>query len=69
MTTATDNALLLFMLFMLFMQLARLTLVYPYDSDMDVGTPQPVAGSLSRPSRWSKRRKKRFAIDGGDKGQ
>ena len=29
-----------------------------------VGTPQPVAGSLSRPSRWSKRRKKRFAIDG-----
>ena len=26
------------MLFMLFMQLARLTLVYPYDSNMDVGT-------------------------------
>ena len=25
---------------------------------------QPVAGSLSRPSRWSKRRKKRFAVDG-----
>ena len=29
-----------------------------------VGEQQPVAGSLSRPSRWSKRRKKRFAIDG-----
>ena len=50
--------------FMLFMQLARLTLVYPYDSNMAVGTNQPVAGSLSRPSRWSKRRKKRLAIDG-----
>ena len=50
--------------FMLFMQLARLTLVPPYDSNMDVGTLQPVAGSLSRPSRWSKRRKKRFAVDG-----
>ena len=25
---------------------------------------QPDAGSLSRPSRWSKRRRKRFAIDG-----
>ena len=47
-------------LFMLFMQLARLTLVYPYDSNMAVGTNQPVAGSLSRPSRWSNRRKKRF---------
>ena len=49
---------------LLFMQLARLTLGYPYDSNMDVGTHQPVAGSLSRPSRWSKRRKKRFAVDG-----
>ena len=30
----------------------------------NLGTTQPVAGSLSRPSRWSKRRKKRFAVDG-----
>ena len=49
---------------MLFMQLARLTLVPPLDSDAILETHQPVAGSLSRPSRWSKRRKKRFAVDG-----
>ena len=42
---------MLFMLalFMLFMQLARLTLVYPYDSNMAVGTNQGVAGLAPRP--------------------